>query len=62
FDEDGIQQAKKVTEFFPAPADLVQFAVREVYTPATVAKFGQMEDIPAKFLEECDKCFLYESP
>jgi len=58
--EDGISYAKKVTEFFPAPADLVQFAVREVYTPAVVSKFGQMEDIPKKFIEEAAKAGLPE--
>jgi len=33
----------KVTEYFPSPADLIRFAVREVYTPEVVEKFGQME-------------------
>lgn len=50
-----ISSVKKVSEFFPAPADLITFAVREVYTPETVSKFGQMEDIPKKFLEEAAK-------
>ncbi len=53
-----ISNAKQVTEFFPAPSDLVQFAVREVYTPDVVAKFGQMEDIPDKFLSEAKKAGL----
>lgn len=55
---DNIERIKKVTEFFPAPADLVQFAVREVYTPAVVSQFGQMEDIPTKFIEEAAKAGL----
>jgi len=46
---------KKVSLFFPTPADLVQFAVREVYTPDIVEKFGQKEDLPDKFLEEAAK-------
>lgn len=45
----------KVTEFFPTPQDLISFAVREVYTPATVERFGQMEDIPVQFLQEAAK-------
>ncbi len=56
-DED-IYNAKQVTEFFPTPSDLVQFAVREVYTPDVVSKFGQMEDIPDKFLSEASKAGL----
>ena len=59
-DEDEIKNAKKVTEYFPLPADLVRFAVREVYTPAIVEKFGQMEDLPAKFIEEASKAGLPE--
>lgn len=46
---------KSVSMFFPTPADLVQFAVREVYTPDIVEKFGQKEDLPEKFLEEASK-------
>jgi len=46
---------KSVSMFFPTPADLVQFAVREVYTPDIVQKFGQKEDLPDKFLEEAAK-------
>jgi len=46
---------KKVSLFFPTPSDLVQFAVREVYTPDIVEKFGQKEDLPDKFLEEAEK-------
>lgn len=41
---------EKISEFFPSPSDLVQFAVREVYTPEIVQKFGMMDDIPEEFL------------
>ncbi len=60
FNVDGIDLAKKVSEYFPSPADLVQFAVREVYSPAVVSKFGQMEDIPAKFITEAKRAGLPE--
>lgn len=53
-----IDKMKKVTEFFPAPADLITFAVREVYTPEVVDKFGQMQDLPPKFIEESKKAGL----
>lgn len=46
---------KNVSEFFPTPADLVQFAVREVYSPDIVKKFGQDQDLPPKFVEEAYK-------
>lgn len=55
-----IKLTKKITEFFPSPADLVRFAVREVYTPAIVEKFGQMEDLPATFVKEAAKAGLQE--
>lgn len=55
FNKSGIEHLKKVTEYFPSPGDLVRFAVREVYTPETVAKFGMMEDLPAKFTTEALK-------
>lgn len=46
---------KEVSQFFPTPADLVQFAVREVYTPEIVEKFGQKEDLPDMFIKEAAK-------
>ena len=55
FSEESIDEIKQATEFFPQPQDLVRFAVREVYTPETVAKFGQMEDLPPQFLVEAAK-------
>ncbi len=57
-DSEEITQAKKVTEYFPAPPDLVRFAVREVYTPDILAKFGAMEDLPEKYLQEASKAGL----
>lgn len=56
--DDRIDVLKRVTEFFPSPGDLIRFAVREVYTPAIVEKYGQMEDLPPKFLEEAQKAGL----
>lgn len=58
--DDRIELLKKVTEYFPSPADLITFAVREVYTPEIVEKYGQMEDLPPKFLEEAKKAGLPE--
>lgn len=55
---DEIQNAKDVTLFFPTPGDLVRFAVREVYTPAIIAKFGMLQDLPEKFITESKKSGL----
>ncbi len=55
FTGESIREIKDATEFFPQPQDLVRFAVREVYTPDTVAKFGQMEDLPQQFIDESKK-------
>lgn len=52
---DDIVKAKIASEYFPNPQDLIRFAVREVYTPAVVEKFGQMEDLPDAFLEAAAK-------
>jgi len=58
--EDRIELLKKVTEYYPSPSDLILFAVREVYTPEIVEKYGMMEDLPKKFLEEAKKAGLPE--
>jgi hypothetical protein len=50
----------KAKEYFPSPSDLVRYAVREVYSPDIVAKYGQMQDLPAKFLEEAAKGHMTE--
>jgi len=56
-----IKNAKDVTLFFPAPMDLIRFAVREVYTPDIVSKFGMMQDLPDKFISESKKAGLPEA-
>lgn len=48
----------RASEYFPTPADLVTFAVREVYSPEIVKRFGQDQDLPEKFLEEAEKAGL----
>lgn len=53
-----IDLLKKATEYFPTPADLVRFAIREVYSPQTAEKFGQFEDLPDIFLQEAGKAGL----
>ncbi len=55
-----IELLEKASRYFPSPADLVRFAVREVYTPEIVEKYGQLQDLPPKFLEEAKKAGLPE--
>lgn len=57
-DSGEIESAKAVTLFFPSAPDLIRFAVREVYTPSIIEKFGAMEDLPTKYLEEAAKTGL----
>lgn len=60
FDLDTATEIKKILPFFPNVNDLVRFAVREVYSPDIVKKYGQMEDLPDKFIEEAKKAGLPE--
>lgn len=60
FSDDDMKTLKSVSEYFPSPADLIQFGVREVYSPEIVTKFGQMEDLPPKFITEAKKAGLPE--
>lgn len=55
YDSFDIAVVKKVSEYFPSPGDLIRFAVREVYSPDIVAKFGQKEDFPEVFAKEAEK-------
>lgn len=60
FSQETIQQAIKATEYFPSAPDLVRFAVREVFTPATAEKFGQYQELPQQFLDLAKKAGLPE--
>lgn len=60
FTDDRIDILKQVSEYYPTPQDLVRFAVREVYTPATVAEYQMMSDLPPEFIAESKKAGLPE--
>jgi len=60
FNKTDLEDLTKVFPYFPAVPDLISFAVREVYTPEIVSKYGQLEDLPDKFLEEAKKAGLPE--
>ncbi len=59
-DDQAIVQAKQATLYFPSAPDLIRWAVREVYTPDILSKFGAMEDLPDKYLKEAGKAGLRE--
>lgn len=50
FEAEQRASAKRVTLYYPNPDDIVRFAVREVYTPEVVEKYGLMEDMPANYI------------
>lgn len=58
YSPETISEIKEILPYFPAVPDLIRFAVREVYTPDIVSKYGQLEDLPPKFLEEAKKAGL----
>ena len=60
YDPEAQEHLKKVTLYYPTPQDLVRMAVREVYTPAIVNRFGLNEDFPEEFLDASKKAGLSE--
>lgn len=61
YNEQTIEDLKKVSLYYPNPDDLVRFAVREVFTPATAEKYGLYEDLPEEFIKASGKAGLSES-
>lgn len=49
FNDDDTENLKKLFYQLPPPADLIQMAVKEAFTPAIAKKFGQYEDFPEDF-------------
>ena len=50
----------KLSEYFPGPADLIRFSVRDVYNPEIVRKYGMDKELPEKFVEEAKKLGMSE--
>lgn len=55
---DDIEDIKKILPYYPAVPDLVRFAVREVYYPDYVAKYGLMDEYPPEYEEAAGKAGL----
>jgi len=60
WDDERIAVYKTLAELIPGAADLIRMAVREVFTPEIVEKYGQMEDFPPDFAEWGAKVGLTE--
>jgi len=60
YSESRIDLLKKLVFAVPPPPDLIRMAVKEVFTPEIVAKFGQMEDFPVQFKEHGYKIGISE--
>ena len=60
FREEEIERAKVATEYYPQPQDIVRFAVREVYNPDAVEKFGLDQDVPEEFFTAAKRGGLSE--
>jgi len=58
YDTQTISHIKAATVYFPSAQDLVRFAVRDVYTPVVMQKFGLLEDLPPKYISESAKTGL----
>jgi hypothetical protein len=54
------QDYYKAKEAWPGISDLVRMAVREAFTPEIAEKFGQYQDLPAKYMEYAQKIGLPE--
>lgn len=60
YTSNDLEDIKQILPYFPQVPDLIRFAVREVYSPDIINKYGMYEDLPAKFLEEAKKAGLPE--
>jgi hypothetical protein len=58
--KEQIDLYEKAAKYYPPAPDLVRFAVREVYTPEIIKKYGLYEDLPPKFIDEAKKVGMSE--
>jgi hypothetical protein len=60
FSESRIETMKAITEIIPNAADIVRFALREVYSPEIAEQYGQFQDIPTGAYPDAEKAGLSE--
>ncbi len=58
YNAEKIDKLKKLAGAIPSVSDFIRFAVREVFSPGTAAKYGQFEDYPAQLDEMAKKSGL----
>lgn len=58
--EDQFDRVKQATEYLATPQDVVRFAVRDVFTPSTIAKYGIDQDVPPDYLPQAKRVGLSE--
>lgn len=58
FSEEAREDLKKIMPFYPGVGDLVRFAVREVYYPDYVEKYGLADEYPPEYEEAAKKAGL----
>lgn len=58
--DNDISIIKQLYEIIPPVSDIITMAVREVFTPSIVERFGQMQDLPPDFVEWAKKQGLSE--
>jgi len=54
------QNLKDATLYYPQPSDIVQFAVREVYKPDIVTKYGQDLELDPLYIKQAKQAGLSE--
>jgi len=57
-DETAREDIKKIMPFYPTVGDLVRFAVREVYYPDYVSKYGLEDEYPPEYEKAAQKAGL----
>ena len=60
FNAEAAADIASLSEYVPTAPDVVQFAVREVYTPEIAQKYGQFEDFPRDALTDFARAGLPE--
>lgn len=58
---DAVDELRNATLYYPTASDVVTFAVREVYKPDIVAKYGQDQEIDPQYIEAAKQAGLSES-
>jgi len=53
--EEDLMRFEAVRKFYPSPSDFIRFAVRDVFNPTIVEKYGYDEEFPEQIIEHVKK-------